>query len=187
MRQTAPLEGVIDSAQKAGAVAALFYRVSTVDQPGSAMYIVDGSDRRRLKIPVFEAVVLRKDHPVFDLPDGYEVRMLPSRNIYFFKGKERFQWVANLVQSFLEMAILTIGFFRVRQFLLFKEIKFTIFSIGPICIILDMIGALLRLAYTCVDPFYTFRMIPDRVAIVLVSVSLPFTITAGMLLSFYCT
>lgn len=150
------------------------------------MFQVDGSDRRRLKIPVFEALVRSTTHPFFSLHDGVAVKMTTMPNRFVIPAREPFQLAANLVQSFLEMAIVVIGLFRLRQFLRFTGAQFHFLSIGPICIFLEMIGALLRLAYTCVDPFYTYRMIPDQISVVLVTVSFPFTLTAGILLAFFC-
>lgn len=183
----APHESRIAAAQRAGAVAALFYRISRSDHPGTSMFFIDGSDRKRLKIPVFEAVVRTKTHAVFSFPDGHEVQLRPQPNLYAQKGRGHFQIFANLFQSFMELAIVCVGLYRIRQFWCFTQGTWRLLAIGPMCIVLEMIGALLRLAYTCVDPFFTWRMMPYGASLTLVTVSFPFSLTAGILLAFFCT
>lgn len=151
------------------------------------MFLVDGSDRKRLKIPVFETMVRDRHHEFTKLGPDTRVTMFPQPNHYDLKARRSFQLFANLFQSFFEMAIIVLGLYRLRQFFYFSEGQFIFLSIGPVCIVLEIIGALLRLAYTTVDPFYTYRMMPETASYILVTISFPFTLSAGILLTFFCT
>jgi uncharacterized membrane protein len=183
-----PHETVIAKSQKEGAIAVLVVRVtSSAKEPGSSMYTIDGSDRTLLKIPVFELVTRKDTDPIVVLPLNSYISIHPQPNRFMFPARGKFQLAFNLIQSFLELAIIFMGAYRLRQFWHFSSGKFYFMSIGPICIMLEIVGAILRLIYTSVDPFYTYRMLPDKASIVLITISFPFTLNAGILLTFFCT
>lgn len=151
------------------------------------MYTIDGSNRKELTIPVFETMVRRSSNPFTTLPPDSEVVMFIQPNHYISRNKEKFQLFMNLLQTFMEFAIIVVGLYRLRQFFYFSYGQFQFLSIGPVCIALEIIGALLRVACTAVDPFYTYRLMPDQASMILVTISFPFTLSAGILLTFFCT
>jgi hypothetical protein len=180
-----PHEPSIMKAQEAGAVAFLACRVSSNAKiPGAAMYSVDGSDRHLLKIPVFEIVVRRETHEFFSLPMGSPIAIHPQPNQFYKVANTKFQLIFNLILSFFEIGIIAVGSYRIYQFWIYGSGKLYI-SIGPICLSLEIVGAFLRLIYTIVDPFYTYRMLTERASSVLISISWPFTLSAGILLTFF--
>lgn len=180
-----PHESAIEKAMKEGAVAFLAIRVSrNAKIPGSGMFFVDGSDRTRLTIPCFEIIVQPETHPIILLPFGSPISIHPQTNQFLTVAQTKFQLIFNLILSFFELAIVAVGLYRLYQFWIYGNGKVYL-GIGPTCIIFEMLGALLRLAYTIVDPFYSYRMIPDRVHIVMITISFPFTLSAGILLTFF--
>lgn len=151
------------------------------------MYTIDGSNRKELKIPVFETMVRSSKSPFVTLPPDTYITMQIQPNHYISRNKEKFQAFMNVFQTLLEFAIVIVGLYRLRQFFYFSEGQFHFLSIGPVCIVLEIIGALLRVACTSVDPFFTYRLMPNEASLILISVSFPFTLSAGILLTFFCT
>lgn len=148
------------------------------------MYIVDGTDRRDIVIPVVE-IVYPRSQPLNKLPDGTEVSIHPGTNRHKKGQDSPFQLVMNLVQSLWELAIISLGLYRVYQFYGVEQLQFL--SVAPICCLLEVIAASLRLAYTCVDPFFTYRMLSNPVSLVLITLSIPFSESGGILITFFCT
>lgn len=184
----APHEPVIRKAQAAGAAAVLICRYSNTEiYPGSSMFTVDASNRKELVIPVFETMVRKRTDAFLSLPINTGITMMIQPNRYVIPARNSFQLFANLFQTFLEFAIIVVGLYRLREFFYFSEGQFTFLSIGPVCILFEIVGAFLRVAYTSVDPFYTYRLMSDKASMVLVTISFPFTLSAGILLTFFCT
>lgn len=161
----------------------MFYRPGTFP-PGFGMYIVDGSNRSDLAIPVLEATYGPHDN-FLKLPEGTSIQCVPTENLHKKFADTKFQLVMNLVHSFWEMAIAVIAAYRLYQF--YFELHSPFFSIAPLCCMLEGMAALIRLAYTVFDPFYTYRVLTYYVSIVLVTLSWPFSEAAGILLTFFCT
>lgn len=147
------------------------------------MHIIDGSDRRDITIPVMEVIYPRSQR-VDDIAEGTYITINPSPNRHKEANETPFQLIFNLIQSFWEMAIIVVGLYRVYQFYGLEDMPFL--SVAPICCMLEVIAALLRLAYTCVDPFYTYRMLPDKASLLFITLHIPFSETAGILLTFFC-
>lgn len=153
-----PHEPIIYSAQQLGAVAVLFVRISaTVMDPGSTMYFIDGSDRKRLTIPVFETIAYSETDPICVLPAGTYIMMQPTPNEFMRVNSTPFQLVMCLTQSLLEIGIFAFGSFRLKQFYDGEGSFRALLAIGPIVISLELGGVLLRLIYTSYDPFWTYR------------------------------
>lgn len=178
-----PHETYIREFQRKGASAIVFYRPGAF-HPGLSMYFVDASDRRDLAIPTMEAT-FTKDKSFLLLPEGAFIRCLPTENLHKKATETKFQLIMNLIHSFWEMAIIAIAAYRIYQF--YVELHVPIYSIAPLCCTLEGVAAALRLAYTVVDPFFTYRMLSYDVSIVLVTISWPFSEAAGILLTFFCT
>jgi hypothetical protein len=154
---------------------------------GQGMYYVSGGDQLDLTIPVVEVYQLKsRSNRVEDAlrPEGIEVSLWPTEN----KWKKAndvtsFQVAGNVILSAMELAIFVIGMFRIHQWT--RSSCSRLFSIGPVCIILEMISAVLRFTTTVVDPFFTFRIIPATFGLVIVTASIPFLLCSGILLTFF--
>lgn len=179
----APHEPHIRAAQRQGAIGYLAVRTGHFP-PGFSMFVIDASDRREIVIPVME-VIFPRSQPLKSLPEGSYITIQPSPNRHKKANETPFQLVLNLIQSFWELAIIALGVYRLYQF--YGEQGLPFLSVAPICCLFEVVAATLRLSYTCVDPFYTYRMIPDRVSLIFVTISMPFSETAGILLTFFCT
>lgn len=158
--------------------------VGTVGQPGSGMYAADGKERRSIDYPVAEAYATKKAN-LSDIPDGTYVHIPLETNPFRKVNEGPFHPVMMTFFSFWELAIITIGLYRIRQFSYSNY--WSIFSIGPLCLLLDIMASSIRLAHTCVDPFWSQRMMPHTVQSALMTLHFPFGLSSGILLTFYCT
>lgn len=178
-----PHEASIREFQAKGAAAVLFYRIGSYP-PGFSMYVVDGSNRGDIWLPVMEVTSAKNKH-FPKLSEGAFVQCIPTENLHKKANDSKFQLVMNLVQSLWEMAIVFVAVYRLFQF--YFVAHFPLFSIAPLCCTFEGVAAALRLAYTVVDPFYTYRMLDFSTSVVLVTISWPFSESAGILLTFFCT
>jgi hypothetical protein len=182
----APYDRFILREIKAGAKAVVFLRERSGD-PGQTMFLVDGSDQKGLTVPcveIFQSTSvpgsIAKNFPA----EGLEVSIWPQENKWkTANDKTAFQVFFNVFNSACELLIISISIIRLSQW--FRDPETKILSIGPICITLELVSAVLKLAYTIVDPFWTFRMMPDNAASVMLTVSLPFQFSSGILLAFF--
>lgn len=188
-----PYEPYLREVSAKGASAAVFmFKSTTYLTPGFSMYQVDGQERKSIHIPVFEVVFgLPGTLLLPTLPNGSWISVRPS---YYSPWKgvadSPFQLIWNLILSFMEIAIIVIAVLRLRQFYIASEIDgqpLGLFSPALLCTSFECVGALLRLAYTCVDPFESYRLLPYSVATIGTTISLPFTLSAGIVLTFFCT
>ena len=147
------------------------------------MYIIDGSNRKDIYIPAIEAAY--RNELIRELPSGSPISIRPGENKFKKAADSPFQLIFNLILSFWELAIICIGCYRIWEFYFIGGWAWT--STAPLCCLLEVIGSTLRLAYTFVDPFYTYRMLPDTATVILITVSFPFSLAAGILLTFFCT
>jgi hypothetical protein len=176
-----PQEPVLRRLQKKQPLAVLCVRPGNFP-PGFAMQLVDGSNRSDIYVPAMEAVY-PKGPNLKKLPDGTVVRFEPTPNLHKRAAESKFQLIMNLVLSFWELAIMLIGSYRIYEF--YALAQFPWLAIAPICCAFEVVGASIRFAYTIVDPFFTYRMISEPVSNVLITVSFPFSETAGILLTFF--
>ena len=179
-----PHESRIRKLQAKGAAAVVFLRKGNYP-PGFTMYLVDGRSRSDLYLPTMEAVIPHSRNNLFNLPEGSFVQCIPTENLHKKAHDTKFQFVMNLVQSFWEMAIIGVASLRIYQFYFLAHVP--LLSIAPVCCAFEAIGAAIRLSLTCVDPFQTYRMLPQNVGTVLATLSWPFSEAAGILLCFFCT
>lgn len=178
-----PVEIIVRELQHKGAAAVIFARVGTF-QPGFSMYVVTGKSRSDLWLPVMEATFPPGKH-ILKLPEGSFVQCIPTENLHKRAYETKFQLIMNLILSFWEIAIIVIACHRIYQFYFVAHSP--LLSIAPLCCTLEAIAAALRLAYTLVDPFFTYRMLRLEASNVLITVSWPFSESAGILLTFFCT
>lgn len=170
-----------------GAIAVVVARDRAGD-PGQGMYYQESGDQRDLNIPVIEIyqVVRSSAHALINAvgPDGIEVSIWPQEN-QWKKANDNiiFQIVLNVILSGMEVAILVLGILRINRWSSPSCSRLS--SIGPVCIMLEMVGALLRLIETVVDPFFTFRIYPATFGLILLTSSFPFLLTSGILLTFF--
>jgi hypothetical protein len=206
----APHEKRLRQAQSRGALAVLLIREISFP-PGFGMYSIDGSDRRKINIPVFEAGYGYKFDPsrrqtntsssllapgtqcnlnpkvkLNRLSSGDTVTIIPMENRHKTALDTPFQLIMSIFLSVWETSIVSFGIYRIHQLISFDPDS-RIIAAAPICCALEVTGALLRLIYTCIDPFYTYRILPDPAAQSGITISFPFSFTAGVLLTFYCT
>jgi uncharacterized protein with PQ loop repeat len=187
-----PHEHRIRQAQNSGAVAVFIVRNYKFNT-GFGMFLVDGSDRRDIKIPVFEGRYNR----AFEtgacktpkgrftlLPRGSFVSIRPMINKFKAIADSPFQIIFAIILSIWETFIIIFGLYRIHQ--LYNTAKYPILTAGPICCILEVVGATIRLAYTCYDPFWAWRILPEIASEYLITASFPFSLTAGILLTFWC-
>jgi hypothetical protein len=181
-RNEPPHEPFLRQMQSLGATGVVLLRKLSA-HPGFSMYIVDGSNRKDIWIPTVEAT-FQTQH-IRDLPSGSPISIKPGVNEFKKIADTPFQLILNLILSFWEIAIIAIGCYRIWEFYFVGGWAWS--STAPLCCLLEVIGALLRLAYTIVDPFYSYRMLPDNATIILITISFPFSLAAGILLTFFCT
>jgi hypothetical protein len=182
----APYDPVIKKAIAKGAIALAIVR-NRRGTPGQGMYYVNGEDQMGLTIPVVEIYqVASTKHRIEDAmgPEGLEVALWPMEN----KWKKAndivgFQIFFNVLLSGMEVTIFLIGLWRIHEWTLPSWSR--LFSIGPVCIILEMISATLRFISTVVDPFFTFRVYIADLGMVLLTISVPFLLSSGILLTFF--
>ena len=91
----------------------------------------------------------------------------------------------NLVLSFWEMGIIFLGSYRIYQFYALAGLPWL--AVAPICCAFEVAAAILRFAYTIVDPFFTYRMMSDSASNIMITISFPFSEAAGILLTLFCT
>lgn len=186
----APYQNKILRQIEAGAIAVVVYR-DRGDLPGQGMYYTRiGFDEMRLTVPVveaFEKFKLPKSLHKFKsrMPaSGIQVAILPEEN-QWKKANDvtAFQVTFNVILSLLEVAIILIAIYRLSLWVRFSASGLV--AIGPVCLLLEMISAILRFACTVVDPFLTFRTMPSPFGDILITMFLPFQLASGILLTFY--
>jgi hypothetical protein len=185
----APHEKRLRQASEAGAIGAIVLRPSDIAiQPGYDMYLVDGSDRRRITIPVLQVIHGKRGGlNLKHLADGSWVSARPSHPNRFKQIYDTpTQAILNILLSLWEIAIIGIGVLRMSQIYNSDPIAFRFYQPGFLCVSMEVIGAIIRLAYTCVDPFLSFRIIPYHPSLILLTLSCPITLSAGILLTFFC-
>lgn len=156
----------------------------TSGTPGDGMYSVDGGERRSINYPVAE-IYTSKDSDFADLPDGTYVEIQFEDNAYKKIKDGLYYPIVNSIMSLWEICIAILGAYRIHQFSL-EDANFSFFSIGPLCLSLEIIAALLRFSHTLVDPFWSARLFPNTAQNVLMTIHLPFLLSSGTLLTFYC-
>jgi hypothetical protein len=165
--------------------AAVLIVISKKGVPGDGMFYVDGKNRTMINFPVAELFSNSTQDPL-KIPEGTYVSVRFERNQWKdIKLGTKFQAVVGSFLSLWQLAILTIGAYRLYQFYCLETTSWL--SIGPICLILEMIAVALRLALTAVDPFWTYRMLPTSASNALFTLHFPFALSSGILLTFYCT
>jgi hypothetical protein len=154
-------------------------------EAGEGMFYVDGRDRSGITFPVAETYITNENN-VSRLPDGAVVTIVFDENPWKVAKENKFQVVFGFLLSFWQLIILAIGTYRLYQFYQ-AEVKVSWLSIGPVCLVLEMISVALRLAFTCVDPFWSQRMLPNSAGNAFFTIHMPFQLASGILLTFYCT
>lgn len=155
------------------------------------MYLVrTGSDQSRFTIPVVEVFqeINKVDNTLSGIvgatPTGIPICIWPEVNTWkVANDKTAFQVVLNIIHSLTALTIIIIGIYRLNQW--WSETGSVWISIGTVCIVLEVISGILRFSYTSVDPFWSFRVLDDTVANILLSAHLPFTFSSGILLTFF--
>jgi hypothetical protein len=180
MRQLAPLK-------PKAVIWAVEVRQKDHATPGSLMLMgTDGKDRSSINFPVAEAEYFNPNNFTL-LPEGTFIEALWEENRWKTTLDTHFQTViAAIFLSFWEALIIIFGLFRIYQFYL-SETNFSIFSIGPLCLLCEVLGCSIRLAHTLGDPFFAERRYPMALQTSLSTIHLPFTFSCGILLTFFCT
>lgn len=183
----APYDADIERQVKAGAIAVVFIRDRS-GVPGQTMYVVTGGSQAGLTIPVveiFQVVADTKQPLSKSIPDqGMEVSLWPEENAWkVANDKTGFQVTMNLFICLWAIIIVGIGILRLNQWWSGPGWRFI--TIGTVCIGFEIISAALRIALCIVDPFWSFRIISDPAQNILITVNLPFTFAAGILLTFF--
>lgn len=185
----APYDADIERQIKAGAIAVVFIRDRS-GVPGQTMYVVTGDSQAGLTIPVVEIfqVVADVKQPlsksIHDYEGGMEVSLWPEENAWkVANDKTGFQVTMNLFICLWAIIIVGIGMLRLNQWWSGPGWRFI--TIGTVCIGFEIISAALRIALCIVDPFWSFRIISDTAQNILITINLPFTFAAGILLTFF--
>ena len=179
-----PYDGLLRRLSPMRPAAVLFVQ-ETVGYPGDGMYAVDGRERKSITIPVAETYASKKVN-ASTIPDGTFLEMYIEYNLYTdIKGSAYFP-VMNSLVSIWEWGILILAGYHLYLFSRAQH-TFSWLSIGPLCLVLEMIGLAIRFGTTILDPFYSNRLLPVQAMGILISVHMPFLISSGILLTFYCT
>lgn len=151
--------------------------------PGDGMYAVDGKDRRTINFPVVEAASARGVNPG-KIREGTYLTIRVEKNPWKAAKDTLWPVIAASILSLWEAIIIGIILIRFNQF---YASSLPLLSIGPVCLLLELISTMLRFAYTIVDPFFVQRMLPYAASSALFTLHFPFTMASGVLLTFYCT
>ena len=183
-KETYPYDPLLRQLSKLRPAAVLFVQ-ETSGYPGDGMYAVDGKERRSITVPVAESYANKKINVTW-IPDGTYVEMHLDYNRYVSIKTSAYFPVMNSLVSLWEWCILLLAAYHLY---LFSRVQtsFSWLSIGPLCLILEMCGLAIRFATTIVDPFYSNRLLPSKAMTILYSLHMPFLISSGILLTFYCT
>jgi hypothetical protein len=154
-------------------------------KPGDGMYAVDGRERRSITIPVLEAYATKSDN-ITKIPDGTHVQIYADKNVWKEIKDGLFYPICNFLVSLWEIIIIAMGIIRIHQFLM-ADRDFSVLSIGPLCLTLEIIATSIRFSHTILDPFWSARMFHTDTQNVLMTVHIPFSLCSGILLTFYCT
>lgn len=150
---------------------------------GNGMFSVDGKERSSINFPVVETPNSKINPGQVQEGDYLTIQV----EINQWKQAKDSAWpvVAASILSLSEAIIMGICLLRLNQFYGTPGIPF--WSIGPICLILELLAVVFRFAYTIVDPFFVHRMLPYLASTALFTNHFPFAIASGILLTFYCT
>lgn len=163
--------------------AAILIVVLSQGVPGQTMFLVDGINQDSINVPIAEVFV--SDLNVLKIPNsGTNVTLLPQVNQWKVVNDTPTQIIFNVLLSLWEIEIMILIGWRLISF--WKIEGIIVFSIAQLCLLLEFLGCALRLAYTLVDPFWTFRILVNTPSQVLFTIDFPFTLSAGILLTFYC-
>lgn len=151
---------------------------------GDGMYAVDGKERRSITVPVAEAYVTKVLN-ISVIPDGSYIEMRMDANLYKPVMDSAYFPVMNSLVSLWEWCLILLALYHIY---LFKKLQrnFSWLSIAVVCLTLEITGLAIRFGTTIVDPFLSARIYPVATAYVLPSVHLPFLLSSGILLTFYC-
>jgi hypothetical protein len=152
------------------------------------MYYITGESQADLTIPVVELFEPEKKQGTVTMEatkmGSLEVRIWAMEN-QWKKANEvtAFQVTWNVILSLFELAIIALCIVRLWDW--YFVLGFSFFSIGPLCIFIELIGTLVRLSNTIVDPFFSMRTMTIIPGMILMTASFPFFFTTGILLTFY--
>lgn len=184
----APYDSFIERQVRSGAKAVVFLRDRS-GVPGQTMYVVTGRSQAHLTIPVVEIfqVVSNTKYPLSKMlskDGGLEVSLWPQENEWkVANDKTGFQVTLNLFVCLWAIGIICVGLLRLNEWWSGPGWRFV--TIGTVCIVLELISAVLRIALCIVDPFWSFRILSDPAQNILITANLPFTFAAGILLTFF--
>lgn len=134
----------------------ILYQGGGFSTPGATMFLnCDGKDRRSISVPVAETY---GDHWL-DMPDGTYVEVYFEENLWKGNLDTRWQVVVGALLSFWTWCNVIFGCFRIWQFYM-HDPNFSIFAIGPLCLLLEVIASITRGIVTIVDPFWSARLWP---------------------------
>lgn len=179
-----PYDSLLRTLSKQNPAAVLFVQ-ETTGIPGDGMYAVDGRERKSITVPVAETYASKKVNVTL-IPDGTFVELFFDHNIYVPIKDSPYFPIMNSLVSMWEWCILLLAGYHLYLFSRAQH-TFSWLSIGPLCLVLEMIGLAIRFATTIVDPFYSNRLLHSNAMSILISVHMPFLISSGILLTFYCT
>lgn len=151
--------------------------------PGNSMYFTDGLDRRNIDCVVIETFI-DDSEDASKIPRGTFLEIEVEENAWKAVKETKFQAFASSFLSIWEICIVIVGLHRLQEFWISGA---SMFSIGPLCLLFEIGAVLIRLAYTLVDPFWTYRMLHTTASNILFTAHYPFGLCSGILLTFYCT
>lgn len=166
----APYDKYIREQISNGAVAIVFLRART-GVPGQTMYLVTGKSQADLNVPVIE--IFQEDahdsdsiSSLLDSEQMIQVSIWAQVNEWkVANDKTAFQVVFDVIHCFMSFGVMMIGCWRLYEW--WKPEDAVWISIGPVCLILEIVGAAIRFAYCLVDPIWTFRVLPDSASFLL--------------------
>lgn len=125
--------------------------------PGATMYLMcDGLDRKSIDVPVAE---VSSSHDWLQIPDGTYLEVFFEENQWKTTMDTHWQVIVGAVLCFWAFCNVVFGSYRIYQFWA-STVNFTLFSIGPLCLLLEVLGSAIRVVITIVDPFWSARLIP---------------------------
>lgn len=178
-----PYEPYIRAQKDAGAIAVVIVR-NRSGEPGQAMYLVDGHSQADLNIPVveiFQDPTQPDSLPKMVTDNGMFVHLYPQENKWKKCNESVFQPIFQSILSAMEVFVVLTGLWRLYEWTSTGQWM----TIGVVCVVVEILASFVRLAFTLVDPFFSYRVITANPAQVLLTASFPIEIAAGILLTFF--
>lgn len=186
-RQVEPFLRSIAAKRPLAMLYALYRPGGDATTPGVTMYLgCDGQDRKPIDYPIAEIRYFGAKDNWTALPDGTYLEVNFEVNKWKTVLDTHVEAIIAAFISLWEALIIIGGAYRIWQFYTASP-SFSFLSIGPLCLLFEIISSCIRFVHTIGDPFWTLRLYGSKVQFALLTIHLPFSFSSGVLLTMFCT